>query len=119
MNDLASKKCIPCEGGTPPMARAKALKLLGEISGWGLVDGRILKISKKYKFKNFLEALAFVNMVGEIAESEGHHPNVCFTWGKVEIALWTHAVGGLSKNDFILAAKIDKLLQEHERSAAK
>lgn len=107
--DLSSKHCVPCEGGTPPMPRADADKLLREVSNWELVNSGFLQIRKKFKFKNFKESLNFVNQVGEIAESEGHHPDINFGWGKAEIILWTHAIGGLSENDFILAAKIDKL----------
>lgn len=110
MADLASKKCVPCEGGDPSLPRGEVEKLLKEVPEWKLSDDGVLKIGRNFKFKDFKEALAFVNRVGEIAESEGHHPNISFTWGKVEITLWTHAVGGLSENDFILAAKIDKIL---------
>lgn len=107
--DLAAKKCVPCEGGDPPLARSEVEKLLTQINGWSLEEDGVGKIVKNFKFKDFKEALVFVNAIGAIAEEEGHHPNICFTWGKVDITLWTHAVGGLSENDFILAAKIDKL----------
>lgn len=107
--DLASKKCVPCEGGDPPLSRDEAENLLKQVADWELVDDGMLKIKKSYKFKDFKEALNFVNNIGKIAEVEGHHPNICFTWGKVDINLWTHAVGGLSENDFILAAKINKI----------
>lgn len=107
--NLASNKCVPCAGGTPPMLRVEAEKLLREVDNWKLIDEGFLKIQKKFKFKNFKEALAFVNQAGEIAEEEGHHPDINFGWGKVEIIVWTHAVGGLSENDFILAAKIDQI----------
>lgn len=107
--DLASKICVPCEGGTPPMSRSEAENLLKQINDWMIIDDGVLKIEKKFKFSDFKEALAFVNKVGEIAEQEGHHPDIYFTWGKVDIKLHTHAVSGLSENDFILAAKIDKI----------
>src|SRR3989344_2579338 len=107
--DLASKKCVPCEGGDAPLARVKVEKFLNEVPKWKLDEDGILKIARNFKFKDFKEALAFVNKVGYIAEKEGHHPKISFTWGKVEITLWTHAVGGLSENDFILAAKIDRI----------
>ncbi len=107
--DLASKKCVPCEGGTPSMPRADAEKLLREVEGWELVDSGVLKIRKNFKFKDFKEALEFVNKVGKIAESEGHHPDICLGWGRVEIILFTHAIKGLFDSDFIMAAKIDKL----------
>ncbi len=105
---LLSKKCVPCEGGVMPLFRPAAEALLKETPDWELaVDGK--KISRKYKFKNFKEALAFVNKVGDIAEAEGHHPDMELGWGRVRIELSTHAIGGLSENDFILAAKIDKI----------
>lgn len=91
------------------MPRNQAGKLLSEVEGWEMLDEGVLKIQKRYKFKDFKEALIFVNKIGEIAEREVHHPDICFTWGKVEIKLYTHAVSGLSENDFILAAKINKL----------
>lgn len=105
---LTDKRCIPCEGGVMPLFRPAAETLLKETPGWELVvDGK--KISRKYKFKNFKEALAFVNKVGAIAEEEGHHPDIELGWGRVRIELSTHAIGGLSENDFILAAKIDAI----------
>jgi|SRR3989344_1279174 len=118
--DLASKHCVPCEGGMPPMPRAQAEELLGQVFGWELVDAPpsrkasegqvgVLKIEKNFKFKNFEEALEFVNKVGRIAEKEGHHPDISFGWGRAKITLYTHAVAGLSENDFILAAKINKI----------
>ena len=119
MGDLASKKCVPCEGGTPPMVRGDAMKLLSEVSGWELIDEGVLKIRRKFKFKDFKAALLFVNKIGEIAEEEGHHPDIEFGWGRANLTLYTHAVSGLSENDFILAAKINKLQQEHERSETK
>lgn len=104
---LADKKCVPCEGRTVPLFRTAAGELLKEILGWRLSsDAR--KIERAYSFKNFRDALAFVNRVGAIAEEEGHHPDISFGWGRVVIALSTHAIGGLSENDFVLAAKIDK-----------
>jgi 4a-hydroxytetrahydrobiopterin dehydratase len=104
--DLASKRCIPCEGGTPPLFKPQAEALLKEVSGWSLSpDAK--SISKQFKFKNFAEALAFANKIGAIAEAENHHPDLTLSWGKVGVALSTHSIGGLSENDFILAAKID------------
>ena len=109
MIKLALKHCVPCEDGTPPMPRADAESLLKQVDGWELVDDAVLKISKNFKFKNFKEALEFVDKVGGIAESEGHHPGIAFGWGRAEVTLYTHAVSGLSENDFILASKIDKI----------
>ena len=104
--NLTSKKCIPCEAGTKPLEEAKVNELLNQIPNWTLKDGHLYK---KFKFKNFIEAIKFVNSVAEIAEQEGHHPEINLGWGHVKIELWTHAVKGLSENDFILAAKIDAL----------
>ncbi len=105
--NLIEQKCVSCEGGVAPLEKVEAEILLEQIPGWELsADDKT--ISKKYSFKNFKEALAFVNKVGEIAEGEGHHPDIHLTdYRHVEIILSTHAIGGLSQNDFILAAKID------------
>ena len=103
--DLTAKKCVACEGGVPPLSGALLEPYLKEVTGWEVVDGK--KIRKVFTFPDFKSALAFVNKVGDIAESEGHHPDIQFGWGKVVIELTTHAIGGLSENDFILAAKID------------
>ncbi len=106
--NLAQKKCVACEGGTAPLNTVEAGVFLKQVNGWQLSeDGK--SISKQLKFKDFAEALAFANKVGTIAEEEGHHPDMAVSWGKVGIALTTHAIGGLSENDFILAAKIDAL----------
>ena len=108
MKDLASKKCVPCEGGTMPLNRGKAEDFLEELPGWTLTrQGK--GIAKEYRFKNFAEALAFANKIGAVAEAEGHHPDLTVSWGKVGVSLSTHLIGGLSQNDFILAAKIDAL----------
>ncbi len=108
MASLASKRCLPCEGGTPPLSAAQAKTLLAELQDWKIENG---KISRTIVFKNFKEALALVNKIGELAEKEGHHPDIfLFSWNKVTVTLWTHAIKGLSENDFILAAKIDKII---------
>ncbi|MEK6862640.1 MAG: 4a-hydroxytetrahydrobiopterin dehydratase [Nanoarchaeota archaeon] len=104
--DLSKKKCIACEGGMPPMPLFLIKKYLKKVKNWKLKNN---KLYKEFKFKNFKEALKFVNKVGKIAEKEGHHPDIYFTWGKCDIELFTHNVKGLSENDFILAAKIDKI----------
>lgn len=106
--DLTEQKCVACEGGVIPFNLIEAQVLIKQVPGWELsLDNT--KISRKYQFKNFTEALAFVNKVGAIAESEGHHPDIHIVDFKfVEIDLSTHAIGGLSQNDFIVAAKIDK-----------
>lgn len=105
---LLDKKCVPCEGGMPPLTKEQIDPLMKEVPGWTLHDDK--KISKQFKFKNFKEALAFVNKIGALAESEGHHPDLnLHGWNKVTITLSTHSIGGLSENDFIMAAKIDRL----------
>lgn len=108
-SDLATRHCVPCEGGTPPMARAEAEPLLAQVPGWTLVDAEPLKIARSIKLKDFAQAMAFVNNVGELAEAEGHHPDFCVSWNRVRLELFTHAIGGLSENDFIMAAKINQL----------
>ncbi|OGD62706.1 hypothetical protein A3A71_01670 [Candidatus Berkelbacteria bacterium RIFCSPLOWO2_01_FULL_50_28] len=109
MDKLAFGKCVPCEGGTPPIKGAQLeqykKRLDSEAPGWELRDAKHLQ--KDFKFKDFQSALDFVNIVGTIAESEGHHPVINFGWGFAKILLWTHAINGLSENDFIMAAKID------------
>jgi len=105
--DLASKKCGPCEGDTPALDKSKVNELLGQLDGWGVE--KEYHLVRSFSFPDFKSARAFVNRVGELAEAEGHHPNIYLAWGLVKIELWTHAIKGLSENDFILAAKIDKL----------
>jgi 4a-hydroxytetrahydrobiopterin dehydratase len=108
MNDLASGHCVPCEEGGMPMQISEAEAYAAKVPGWMLSrDARL--ISREYIFKNFKDALAFVNKVGALAESEGHHPDIYLGWGKVDIEIWTHKIAGLSKSDFVLAAKIDLL----------
>jgi 4a-hydroxytetrahydrobiopterin dehydratase len=105
-SDLAKKSCVPCRGGVPPLAGAE-LKAL-EVSlggGWRVVDGHHLE--KSYAFDDFKQALDFTNRVGEIAEAEGHHPNILLEWGRVTLTIWTHKIDGLTESDFILAAKAD------------
>jgi len=110
MSSLADKTCVPCRGGTPSL-KGKELadihRQLPESSQWNVVNEHHLV--RAYKFPDFRSALAFVNKVGEVAEEQGHHPDILLGWGKVEITTWTHAVDGLTESDFILAAKIDRL----------
>ncbi|HWP61803.1 MAG TPA: 4a-hydroxytetrahydrobiopterin dehydratase [Candidatus Paceibacterota bacterium] len=108
MTDLTQKHCVPCEGGVFPLARQESEPMMKEVPGWTLAEDA-LSISREFKFKNFAEALAFTNKVGAIAEAEGHHPDIALAWGKVGVQLSTHAIGGLSENDFIVAAKINEL----------
>ena len=105
---LSSKHCVPCEGGTKPLSPDDYGAFLRTLSGWNDTDQN--KIEKIFKFKNFKEALVFINKVGEIAETEQHHPDInLFSWNKVKLTLTTHAIKGLSENDFILAAKIEEI----------
>ena len=109
--DLSQKKCVPCEGGTPPMAIEEAKELLRQINQWQLLQiNGTDTIEKKFKFKDFAEAMEFVNKVADLAESESHHPDITINWNKVTLQLSTHAIKGLSENDFIMAAKIDRLM---------
>ncbi|MGI9167642.1 MAG: 4a-hydroxytetrahydrobiopterin dehydratase [Pyrinomonadaceae bacterium] len=107
MSNLASRECIPCRGGVPPLKGEEISKLASQLPGWEVVNEHHLK--KKYSFEDFREALVFVDRVGELAEEQGHHPDICFGWGWAEITIWTHKIGGLSESDFIVAAKIDQL----------
>jgi 4a-hydroxytetrahydrobiopterin dehydratase len=108
MSDLASRECVPCRGGIPPMRGREIKEFLDELEPeWEVVAEHHLR--KRYEFKNFLEAQAFVTRVGSLAEEQGHHPDICFGWGYAEIKIWTHKIDGLSESDFILAAKIDAL----------
>ena len=112
MTDLADKKCIPCEGGIPGFDISEIHKYLKMVDGWEVKadESKIYYLIKEFKFKNFLESQNFINKVGEISENEGHHPDISFGWGYAEIKITTHAIEGLSENDFILAAKIDQLI---------
>ena len=106
MGDLKDKKCVPCEGGTAPFTEEMTKQFLSRVNDWKL-DGKW--ISKEYKLKNFVEAVKFVDNVAELAEKEGHHPDIHIFYSRVKFDIWTHAIDGLSENDFIIAAKIDAL----------
>lgn len=107
MTDLASKTCVPCRGGVPPLKGKDLEGLLKQVSGWKAVNEH--HITKTFTFPDFVKALAFVNKVGTVAEEQGHHPDILLSWGKAEITTWTHKIDGLTESDFILAAKIDRL----------
>ena len=111
MEDLSKKKCVPCEGGIPAFNLEEIHKYLKKVDGWDVNsdDKKNYHIIKDFKFNNFLESQAFVNKVGEIAEQEGHHPDILFGWGYCRVKIFTHAIKGLAESDFILAAKIDKI----------
>ncbi|MEK7118851.1 MAG: 4a-hydroxytetrahydrobiopterin dehydratase [Patescibacteria group bacterium] len=109
MPDFAQQHCVPCDGGVAPLAADDARGILEYVKGWVLAaDGK--KISRDFTFKDFKEALAFANTTGEIAESEGHHPDIYIWWNKVRLELSTHTINGLSTNDFIIAAKVNAIL---------
>jgi 4a-hydroxytetrahydrobiopterin dehydratase len=108
MTDLIQKKCIPCEVGGPAFTSEEARVLMKQIPQWTLADDA-KKITRSFTFKDFAGALQFADKIGALAEEEGHHPDLHVSWGKVVVDLSTHAVGGLSENDFILAAKIDAI----------
>ena len=112
MNDLLNKKCVPCEGGVSAFDISEIHKYQKKVDGWDLIknEKNIYFLEKRFEFKNFLESQSFVNLVGNISEGEGHHPDISFGWGYAKIIITTHAIEGLSENDFILAAKIDKIL---------
>ncbi|HLL77009.1 MAG TPA: 4a-hydroxytetrahydrobiopterin dehydratase [Pyrinomonadaceae bacterium] len=105
--DLASKTCVPCHGGVPRLGTDEIARLAGQVAGWEVVEEHHLR--RRYEFPNFRRALEFVNRIGEVAEAEGHHPDVSFGWGYCELMIYTHAIDGLTESDFILAAKFDKL----------
>ncbi len=109
MSELAAKECIPCRGGVPPLKGAEITRLLEKLGGgWKAVAEHHLE--KEYPFKNFRAALDYTNRVGELAEAQGHHPDIYLAWGKVKLTIWTHKIDGLTESDFIFAAKADAAL---------
>jgi 4a-hydroxytetrahydrobiopterin dehydratase len=109
MSELAEKECIPCRGGVPPLKGKEITTLQEKLGGgWKVVGEHHLE--KEYTFKNFREALDFTNRVGELAEAQGHHPDIYLAWGKVKLTIWTHKIDGLTESDFIFAAKADAAL---------
>jgi 4a-hydroxytetrahydrobiopterin dehydratase len=108
MSDLASKTCVPCRGGTPPLKGEELDDLRRQVPEWEVVEEHHLR--RRFRFKNFREALGFVNRVGELAEEQGHHPDMSFGWGYAEITVFTHKIDGLTESDFIFAAKTNTLL---------
>jgi len=109
MSDLAAQECVPCKGGVPPLEGAELEALSRRLGGgWRVADGHHLE--KEYRFANFVDALAFVNRVGALAEEQGHHPDIYLTWGKVKLTIWTHKIDGLTESDFVFAAKADQRL---------
>ena len=107
-SDLAQKACVPCRGGVPPLAGPELADLEAALGGgWRAVDEHHLE--KEFGFEDFRSALDFTNRVGELAEEQGHHPDIYLSWGRVRTQIWTHKIDGLTESDFILAAKIDEL----------
>ena len=113
---LVEKTCTPCRGGIPPLTRAEAEELLPQAPEWALMDNAH-RIEKTFRFGNFREALAFVQKVGELAEAEGHHPDISFGWGYGTVSLRTKKIKGLHENDFIMAAKINRLAPMADEAA--
>ena len=108
-SSLAAKHCVPCRGGTPPLKGAGLDSLAAQIPGWKVTESH--HIEREFKFPDFVSALGFVNKIGDVAEREGHHPDLTLSWGRVHVLTYTHSIKGLSESDFILAAKIDQLYQ--------
>lgn len=111
MNDLTKKHCVPCKEGETPMSETQENEYIKQVPSWILTRDGTHKITKQVKFKDFKEAVKFVNKIADLAESEGHHPDIKIVYNKVQLDLFTHAVGGLSENDFIMVLKINKLLK--------
>ena len=111
MSKLKDKKCVPCEGGVIPFDISEIHKYQKKVDGWNIIknDKNVFLLEKNFNFKNFKESQNFVNNVGKVSETEGHHPDIIFGWGYAKINITTHAIEGLSENDFILAAKIDEI----------
>ena len=111
MDKLSEKKCIPCEGVVLPFDISEIHKYQKKVDGWSIIkdEKNIYFLEKKFKFKNFLESQKFVNRVGDLAEDQGHHPDIIFGWGYAKIQIFTHKIKGLVESDFILAAKINKI----------
>ena len=112
MSDLLEKKCVPCEGGIKAFDISEIHKYQKKVDGWDINkdNKNVYSLQKKFTFKDFMQSQLFVNEVGKISEEEGHHPDISFGWGYAIIDITTHAIEGLSENDFILAAKIDQIL---------
>lgn len=117
MEGLAEKSCVPCRGGIPPLTEDAARKLVSGTPGWSLAE-KGTRLQRRFEFRDFVEAMKFVNRVADVAEQEGHHPDIAIHWNKVDLLLWTHKIGGLHENDFILAAKVNRLLEESPETIA-
>jgi len=110
MSDLTQIQCVPCRGGEPTVTEAEMAEYHPQVPDWQIVERESIKrLERAFKFKNFVQALAFTNKVGELAEAEGHHPAILTEWGRVTVTWWTHKIRGLHRNDFVMAAKTDNL----------
>ena len=108
MSNLAQKECVPCKGGHPPLKGAELTPLSSQLAAdWRVVNEHHLE--REFKFPDFKQALAFTNQVGQLAESQNHHPDIYLAWGNVKLTLWTHKIDGLTEGDFVFAAKVDQL----------
>ena len=105
--ELASRSCVPCRGGVPPLSGEPLQRLARALPTWKLAEGR--RLEKTFRFPDFRTALSFTNRIGALAEEQGHHPDLHLSWGAVRVELWTHKIDGLTESDFVLAAKIDRL----------
>jgi len=115
MSELTSMKCVPCRGGEPPLSRAEIDDLTPQVPDWEVIEVEdIPRLKRAFKFKNFAQALAYTDLVGELAEEEDHHPSLLTEWGRVTVTWWTHKIKGLHQNDFIMAAKTDALYKESQ-----
>jgi 4a-hydroxytetrahydrobiopterin dehydratase len=107
MTKLAEQHCVPCRGGVPPLKGEQLMPFAEQLADWKIVEEH--HVAKSFPFPDFKTALDFVNRVGAVAEAEGHHPDLCLAWGKVDVQIYTHKIRGLTESDFVLAAKIDQL----------
>ena len=120
MTSLNSEKCTACRRDSPPITIEEKTSLLPQISHWNLVDEEdIPKLDRSFKFKNFVDALAFTNIIGDLAETQGHHPKLITEWGSVQVTWWTHKIRNLHRNDFVMAAKTDQIYQETQHASYK
>src|SRR5712692_8857923 len=117
MDALAERTCTPCQGGIPPLTREEAERLHTQAPNWELLDDAH-RIERNFRFLNFREALTFVQEISELAETEGHHPDICFGWGHATVSLRTKKIKGLHENDFIMATKIDRIFDRTAKSAS-
>lgn len=112
---LADRTCVPCKGGIPPLTQDEYAPLLAQLDAWQVEAGK--KLAKRFKVKNFVQAVDFVNRITPVAEEQGHHPDLYVRWGEVRVSLWTHAIDGLTESDFVMAAKIDRAFADRPAAA--